>query len=178
MYSVSQMLGQLFWPAVILFALILAAAVAVAFYAILFGKREKDLSVYEKREYLFDTKNEFELFKVLNEVFADRFYVFPQVGYSHVIQVRKGLPERERFIAWNSINRKTADFVLCDKVRIVPQLVIELDGSSHQMPARVERDSFINKLMGITSLPILHLTTTNFDKEYIRGEVEKALAQK
>lgn len=139
---------------------------------------ERDLSVYEKKQYIFDTKSEAELFKTLVELFGERFYVFPQVGYSHIVQVRKGLPERIRFGYWNSINRKSADFVLCDKENVGSVLVIELDGSSHQLSKRIERDGFINELMRVTNLPILHMDPKYISREYVKAAVESALVPK
>jgi very-short-patch-repair endonuclease len=172
MLNTSQLFHIAFWPVVILFAVI----VIITIVSLFFGRREEqDMTVYEKRPFLFDTKSELDLYNTLLELFGDKFYIFPQVAYSHVIKIKKGVPEKERFIAWNRINRKSADFVLCDKVQIVPQLVIELDGSSHELPHRIERDGFVNEMMTVTGLPILHIKTEKMDKEFVRAEVNRAL---
>ncbi len=175
MLNIWDIFHAAFWPVVLLVSIILFATVAIVVVVYFFGKPERDLSVYVKKPFIFDNKTEFELFKILVDLFGGRYYIFPQVGYSHILEVRKGLPERVRFGYWNSINRKSADFVLCDKEQVAPQLVIELDGSSHQLPKRMERDDFINELMKVAALPILHLKTDNFDRVYVKGEVEKAL---
>lgn len=138
--------------------------------------KERDFSVYVKRKYLFDSASELELFKKLVEIYKDQYYVFPQVHYSHLVEVRKSLTHRERIAYWNSINRKSADFVLCDLEQVLPQLVIELDGSSHNLDSRKERDEFINKMLHQTGLPILHLKTTNLDRDFIQGEIMRTLA--
>ena len=175
MFNTSDLLHFAVWPVIILICFVLALSIIFGVLSLFFSKRERDLSNYVRRPYLFDTKSEFELFKMLLELFGDRFFVFPQVHYSHLVEVRKGLSFSERMKYWNSINRKSADFVLCDKNRVIPQLVIELDGSSHDLPQRQERDKFVDDLMNVTSLPILHLKTGNPDKEIIRVEVEKKL---
>ena len=176
MFNIPDFAHGIFWPILILIVFVVALTFAIGIINALSGRRERDFSVYEKRKYLFDTKSEFDLFNVLTELFSERFYVFPQVHYSHIVEASRRLSPRDRFIYWNSINRKSADFVLCDKQRVVAQLVIELDGSSHDMEKRKERDEFINHLMNVTGLAILHLKTDNLDRDFIKGEVERVLA--
>ncbi|MFA5175625.1 MAG: DUF2726 domain-containing protein [Patescibacteria group bacterium] len=142
-----------------------------------FSKRpatKPDLSVYEKKPYLFDTTSEFNLYKVLLELFGDRYFIFPQVNYSHLIQPRKTTWEEERKYR-SRIDRKSADFVFCDKERVIPQLIIELDGSVHNFKSKQVRDEFIDELTKIVNLPILHLKTDNIDREVIRKEIDQKL---
>lgn len=138
------------------------------------SKEKPDLSVYIKKSYLFDTNSEFNLYKVLLELFGDKYYIFPQVNYSHLIEPRKSTFQEERKNR-NRIDRKSADFVLCDKERIVPQLIIELDGSVHNFKSKQTRDEFIDELTKIVDLPILHIKTNNVDREFIKSEINKKL---
>jgi very-short-patch-repair endonuclease len=147
-------------------------------FGLLFGfqsdEKKRDLSVYKKKAFLFDAVSEFNLFKVLVELMGDKYYVFPQVNYSHLVEVKEmdwKLMRKYR----SSIDKKSADFVICDKERVVPQLVIELDGFSHSYKKTQVRDEFINDLMKVTDLPILHLRTGNLDKESIRKEIFEKL---
>jgi very-short-patch-repair endonuclease len=165
---------SVWWPIFLLAAIVMAFVLVVGLF---FGKKERDLSVYLRRKYLFDSASEFQLFKLLIEMYQDRFHVFPQVHYSHLIEVRKDLTYRERISYWNSINRKSADFVLCDREEVVPQLVIELDGSSHKWDKRRERDEFIDSLLKQAGLPILHIKTDNLNREFVRTEIERVLTQ-
>ena len=135
---------------------------------------EKDLSVYERKPYLFDANSEFNLYKVLVELYGDKYYIFPQINYSHLIQPRKTTWEEERKYR-SRIDRKSADFVFCDKERIVPKLIIELDGSAHNLKSKQTRDEFIDELTKIVDLPILHLKTSNVNKEFIKEEISKKL---
>ncbi len=174
MFDVTALLHTLFWPLAALFVV----AIGFALLELFFRKPGKDLSAYIKKSSLFDTKTEFELFKILLELYSDKFYIFPQVGYIHLVQVRKDLTRYEQIRYRNSIDRKSADFVLCDKEQVVPQLVIELDGSSHDWSKRKDRDGFIDEIMRSINLPILHIKTANMDREFIKSEVEKKLAVK
>lgn len=138
------------------------------------GKKGVDLSVYEKKPYLFDTASEFNLYKVLVELFGDKYYIFPEVNYSHLIQPRKSNWSDERRER-SRIDRKSADFVFCDKEKIVPQLVIELDGYVHNYKSKKARDAFIDEITKIVDLPILHLKTNNLDRDFIKSEINKKL---
>lgn len=163
---------------IILLLLVIAVAVIAWKYRLgtLWGGQggKADLSVYEKKPYLFDTISEFNLYKVLTELYGDKYFIFPQINYSHLIQPRKTTWEEERKYR-SRIDRKSADFVFCDKLRIVPQLVIELDGSAHNLKLKQARDEFINELTKIVDLPILHLRTSNLDRGFIKSEIDRKL---
>ena len=167
---------KIIWPLLLLIVLIIAGK----FLFELFFKKSSnkpDLSVYERKPYLFDTTSEFNLYKVLLELFSDKYYVFPQVNYNHLIQPRKSTWEEERKHR-SRIDRKSADFVLCDKERVIPRLIIELDGGVHNFKSKQTRDEFIDELTKIVDLPILHLKNSGLDREFIKSEVASILGQR
>ena len=126
---------------------------------------------YEKKPYLFDANSEFNLYKILIELYGVKYYVFPQINYSHLIQPKKSNFQEERKFR-SKIDRKSADFVFCDKEKIIPQLIIELDGYVHNFKSKQARDQFIDEITGIADLPILHIKTNNLDKEFIKNEID------
>lgn len=140
------------------------------------NKKEVDLSTYERKPYLLDTNSEFVLYKVLMELFGDKYLIFPQINYSHLIQPRKiGWREERKYRS--HIDRKSADFVLCDKEKVIPILIIELDGSVHNFKNKRIRDELIDKIAKIVNLPILHIKTNFSNKDYIKSEVENILTE-
>lgn len=161
------------WPFILIIILIFAGIVV---FQLVSGRKNQapDLSVYERKPFLFDAVSEFNLYKLLLELFGDRYHIFPQINYSHLIQPRKTNWENERRYR-SRIDRKSADFVFCDKDRVVPKLIIELDGGVHNFKSKQTRDEFINELTKLVDLPILHLKTTNFDREFLRSEINKKL---
>ena len=134
----------------------------------------EDSSPYQKKKYLFDTTSEFSLYKILLELYGDKYHIFPQINYSHVVEVKQ-MEWKEQRRYRSRIDRKSADFVLCDKERVVPQLIIELDGSAHNLPSKQRRDAFIDDITKIVGLPILHLKTGGMDKEFVKAEVDRAI---
>lgn len=132
---------------------------------------------YEKKPYLFDANSEFNLYKMLVELYGDKYYIFPQINYSHLIQTKKSNWEEERKYR-SKIDRKSADFVFCDKEKIVPKLIIELDGYVHNFKSKQARDQFIDEITGIVDLPILHLKTNNLDIEVVKKDIDNMIGNK
>jgi hypothetical protein len=128
---------------------------------------------YEKKPFVFDAMTELTLFRTLLELYDDKYYVFPEIGYSKLIQVKKGVERKYR----NKFDKKSADFVLCDKEHAVARLVIELDGTSHNSEKRMERDARVDKMMQDIGLPILHLKTSAMDKESVKRLVSEKLGR-
>lgn len=142
---------------------------------IIFRKRLPRSSLpIEKKPFVFDAMTEFTMYRMLIEVFSENYHVFPQMSYGRIIKVKDGADPWLR----NYFDKKIADFVLCDKERGVVQVVIELDGGSHKSLNKKNRDEDINTWMEQIAVPILHLSPTYMDKEYIKLLVATALQKK
>ncbi len=157
--------------------LCLGFVIAFAVYEVMGEPGGYGESPYKRRRFLMDSNAEFGLFKILVEIYGDRYYIFPQVHYSHLIEAGKH-NWREYNRLMSRITAKSADFVLCKKDDVSPQLVIELDGPSHSHPKRRDRDQFIDAALNGTGLPILHIPVGPYTKESIREAVDTALAGK
>lgn len=162
----------------IIFSLFLLVIVKILFKnKIKKPKTEDSLYAYEKKPYLFDTNAEFALYKILLELFGDQYHIFPQMHYIHLVRPRKTTWIEERRLS-SHIDRKSADFVLCDKQTVVPVLVIELDGNVHLQERKKLRDENIDNLLTSVGLPILHLDSNIQDKAFIRTQVAQKLSDK
>ncbi len=161
------------WPLLTLVALVM---MVVALIATLSAKKEavfqgNEALAYEKKPYVFDIMSELSFYRMLLEMFGEKYYVFPQVGYSHLIQLRKGVPHTQR----NRFDKKSADFVLCDKVHAIARVVIELDGASHQTERKIGRDAKVDRMMQQIGLPIVHINPSNLNKDHVRTVIESVL---
>lgn len=118
---------------------------------------EKPLYAYTRKEY-FMTRSEHACYKALVEVVGDRYFIFAQVHLPTIVS------ERIKGQDWRAsrahINRKSVDFVLCDKEFISPKLAIELDDSSHERLDRQERDREVERILQQSNLPLLRITDT------------------
>jgi len=92
---------------------------------------------------------------VLCQALDSHYQIFAKVRLSDLVEVRWGTSGAQGH--QNRINQKHVDFVLCTANDLTPQLVIELDDSSHARRDRQERDAFIDAALAAAGLPILHV---------------------
>ena len=130
-----------------------------------------NLEQYIKKPFLFDTVSEFHFLPLLTDLVGTDYYVFPQVNYSHLVEARAGNYYENRRLR-SHIERKSADFVICDKKTCVPRLVIDLDGSVHTRSDIHEKDTEIDEVLKTVGLPILRLSNKeSTDKELVKSKV-------
>jgi very-short-patch-repair endonuclease len=127
-----------------------------------------DYKYYVKRKYLM-TEAEHNFFKVLQEVVKDRYYIVPQVQLSKIVEVNKYEKLKQKYL--NKIDRKSVDFVLFDKEYFTPQIVIELDDSSHLLPKAEKNDLFKNKVLERVGIKLVRIKTAY---KYDNDEILKA----
>lgn len=123
---------------------------------------------YEKKPYLM-TNAEREFFFVLERAVQGRYYIVPQVELSKILQVKKGVWQ---YKYKNKINLKSVDFVLFDKEYFTPQIVIELDDSSHTLPNRIIRDNFVNTILQKTDIRFIRFKVQqSYNQQKIKSEL-------
>ncbi len=135
-----------------------------------------DLARYFKYEKLFDHETEYDFYKILrDEILGKRFVAMVQVPVSSLVGVRrrKELGFKAHF---SKIARKRVDFLICRIEDLSPLLVIELDGSTHAMAKRKERDEFLDEVFAAVGLPVLHVPVQpSYDKQAIAMQIAAAL---
>ena len=116
---------------------------------------------YTKKPYLM-TNAEREFFFVLQQAVGEKYYIVPQVQLSNLVQVERA--EKWKYEYTNRIHLKSVDFVLFDPKYFTPQIVIELDDSSHERANRHERDGFVDSVLTTAKIKIVHIKTAyNYD---------------
>ena len=105
------------------------------------------------------TEAEASLFRRLERIATDRYYVFPQVHLSSL------LDEKVKGQSWkgalSAIQRKSVDFVLVDKESLKTAYAVELDDSTHDQPDRVERDGKVEQYFLNAGIPLVRLRGVN-----------------
>lgn len=97
---------------------------------------------------------EASFFRVLLRAIPDDAIIFSKVRLADLIYPPK---QESQYGAWQKINRKHVDFVLCATSTLRPRLVIELDDRSHRRANRIERDAFVDGIFAEVGLPILRV---------------------
>ncbi len=162
----------------LIFAVIILATVFVI--AIKFSSGSEKRKVFKNNKYsyfakaLVMTRTEAEFFKKLNEAVSERYFVFPQVHLSALLDYRvKGQDWR---IAFRHINGKSVDFVLCDKITLQPVYALELDDFTHDRSDRAERDIEVERIFKEARLPLVRFKSVNVSSDEIIQALTNARA--
>ncbi|MGI6358392.1 MAG: DUF2726 domain-containing protein [Bacillota bacterium] len=133
-------------------------------------------SPYQRHKRLL-TPAESSFFRVLSTAVQDLdVHIFAKVRMGDLLFVPKDTMEWKKH--WYRIQAKHVDFVLCDKARIEPLAVVELDDSSHQRTDRMERDRFVERVYGDVGLPLLRFPVKRGHKTNdVSERVRKALGR-
>lgn len=144
---------NLYTLAGVVIVLVIALAILKAFVE-RGEEREKPKYRYTRKQF-FLTRAEHECYDALIAAVGDQYHVFVQVHLPTIIDNKvKGQDWRA---ALAHINRKSVDFVLCDKAYISPKLAIELDDKSHERPDRQERDREVERILADAGVPLLRI---------------------
>lgn len=118
------------------------------------------------------TKTESDFFIKLERTVNERYYVFPQVHLSAILDHRvKG---QEWKYAFRHINGKSVDYVLCDKVTLKPTYAIELDDYTHLQKDRKERDVEVERIFLAANLPLVRFSNNNVSESDIVEALSEA----
>jgi hypothetical protein len=106
-----------------------------------------------------------EFFIKLERVVQERYYVFPQVHLSAILDHRvKG---QEWKYAFRHINGKSVDYVLCNRDTLEPTYAIELDDYTHDKADRRERDIEVERIFEAANLPLVRFKDKNISDDAI-----------
>jgi very-short-patch-repair endonuclease len=139
----------------IIIGIIVVVAIAIAVSRGGFADVEEKAKYRYNRKNFFLTRAEHECYDALAQAVGGEYLLFAQVHLPTVVDhTVRGQDWRA---ALAHINRKSVDFVLCDKAYISPKLAIELDDKSHERPDRQERDREVERILKEAGIPLLRL---------------------
>ena len=141
-----------------LYILIAVCAFGYIIYKSLFGKRLSSTEItktvynYQAKQY-FMTKSENDFFRMLNGVAGDRYFIFPQVHLSAILDEK--IKGQNWKAAFKHINGKSVDYVLCDMQTLQPVYAVELDDYTHNYSNRQERDQEVERMFKSANIPLV-----------------------
>lgn len=107
---------------------------------------------YHKKYLL--TKNEYYFYKKLKTVTEPlNLQILAKIRLADLVEVNKGLNQKQWGIHLNKIKSKHIDFAIADNMRI--KAIIELDDSTHNRADRIERDIFVNDVLTQTGYKLI-----------------------
>ena len=124
----------------------------------------------------FMTRAENNFYQGLQKAVGEEYVIFAQVHLPTIVDEK--MPGQNWKAARARINRKSVDFVLCDKEYLNPKLAIELDDASHERPERKERDVFVEEVLKMAKLPLLRIHyTENLDVPTLAARIRGFVKQ-
>ena len=173
-YSGNMNLIFSLWP---IFVLIIVVLVCMGVFEIVTSKSKESTEAtkpafhYKQKQY-FMTKHEADCYKALVREVGSEYFIFAQVHLSTIIDEK--IEKQNWKAARAHVDRKSVDFVLCDKEFIEPKLAIELDDSSHERADRVTRDSEVERILSEANVPLLRIVDTQDLQRKILEKIQEA----
>ncbi|NMB60193.1 MAG: DUF2726 domain-containing protein [Chloroflexi bacterium] len=115
--------------------------------------KDRDPMPYRLRDD-FLSAAEHSFYLVLKSMMGSYFTICPKVSLADIFYVTN--PDRN-LNAYNRINRKHVDFLICDAGTMKPRFGIELDDKSHNRQDRISRDDFVEDLFETAGLPLVRI---------------------
>lgn len=114
-------------------------------------------------------------YHVLKSMMGSTFTICTKVSLADIFFVVR---PNENKSAYNRINRKHVDFLICEPNEMKPLFAVELDDSSHDRPDRMERDAFVDDVFEAAELPVLHIPVkASYNTNELGSLFRKALEQ-
>ena len=111
------------------------------------------------------TRAEDEFFLKLERAVDERYYVFPQVHLSSLLDHH--VDGQDWGYAFRHINGKSVDYVLCSRETLQPTYAIELDDYSHEKSDRRKRDKEVERIFEEANLPLVRFKNKNVSEQDI-----------
>ena len=128
---------------------------------------------YKKTPLLF-TPAERSFFGVLEQAVGKDFRLFGKVRVADVLAPIDGLNKSAWQTAFNKINRKHFDFVLCSTDDLSVLCAIEFDDKTHQQKNRQDRDEFLASACIAAGVPLISFQAKH---SYSASEVSAKIAE-
>ena len=142
------------------------------FPEIFLDQKSKALYNYKRKDFLM-SRAEHEFFDILVDITKDKYYVFPQIHLSTILD-NKVVGQNWKG-AFRHIDEKSVDYVICDKAYIKPLLAIELDDRTHERENRKIRDVEVERILSNANLPLLRFGN---DGHFNREEIQRFVLEK
>jgi hypothetical protein len=150
----------------ILLMIILIAAAGIL--TVLVSARRKR---YYVRRNLFSPA-ELSFYKVLEQAFGSKYRILAKIRLADILRVNGELEKSEKQSAFNRIQSKHVDYVLCEPGDLQVQCVLELDDKSHDAPDRIARDGFVDSALRSAGIPIAHFAAR---RQYAAEDIVKTV---
>ena len=119
------------------------------------------------------SRGELAFFFALRRAVGRRYFIATKVRLADLVTC----PDADWRQHGHAIAQKHVDFVLCHRrtTRII--VAVELDDRSHDEPARIERDAFVDKALAASGIGLIRVpASATYSRWELRSRIKMALA--
>jgi hypothetical protein len=156
---------------VIFIIAVLAALIKLGLPHIL-GQLQESKGSHRYKSVPLVTPTEHKFLRVLDAAVVDQYRIFTKVRLADIINPVKTKDDNSWQSAFNRIQSKHVDFVLCDPNSLEVKFIVELDDSSHNRPDRSRRDEFLSQALHVAGLTLIRFPAQN---AYSAAEIKNKL---
>lgn len=153
------------------FLLLVVGGIALLVFLSKFYKPKQSTLPYTATPLLTEAEKKF--FTVLQNAVPENCYVMAQVRLANLVKVKPGTYPFWKY--FNPIAMKCVDFVVIRRDTLSPVLVVELDDRSHERVERQARDKFVDEVLALVKLPVMHWPVLSY---YDRCELSQVIVTK
>ncbi|SEN36206.1 DUF2726 domain-containing protein [Nitrosomonas marina] len=125
------------------------------------------------------TPTELSFYHVLKQAVSEKFEIFGKVRIADVIQPGKHLNQKSWRIAFNRIQSKHFDYVICDPETLTIMAIIELDDSSHNAENNSNRDRLVNEVCQSANIRLIRFDTKSaYQVGFVREAIYDVLSSR
>ena len=165
------------------FGLLLGIVIVFAWIAIYYKDKytktqDEFLNLADKRGFFSKKssimrRDERTLFNILIKWYGETYYIFPQVRLAEVLDIKNDVKDHDNL--FRVIDHRSLDFVLFDKTNIAPLVAIELNGASHQMYNRRNRDEELENLLTHAGIHFIAFGVDRYDEQRVKRDIDALL---
>lgn len=152
---------------------VLAGAVVLVLKLVRGAEAESEVS-YSKIDLLTDAERHF--FKSLVRVVGGGRYVLAKVRLADIIAPKVSRSESKEWRqAFNKVQSKHLDFVVCEEGSLKVLCAVELDDKSHKRADRAKRDQFVDKALAGAGIPMCRFAV---QREYKEQDIARKISER
>lgn len=133
----------------------------------LFQLANKDDFFIKKNSYI--RGDELLFYTKLQAIVGDNYFLFPQVHLSELVDVRNNVRDHDNL--YHLLGNRSVDYVIFNKPEMKPLLAIELNGESHLMMNRKNRDKTVGSLLEKVGIKFLPVDKNNYNLEELKAKI-------
>lgn len=129
---------------------------------------------YFSKKKNFIRNDELVFFRTISDLYRDKYYIFPQVHLSELIDVTSGYRDHENL--YRLLGNKSIDFLLADKEVLKPIAAIELNGGIHLTDKQKQRDELKKSVFKIANIPLISIQKqVSYNSQELRDIIDQSL---